>query len=185
MRKLASLSIAVLASFALAATASATLSATIQGPNTPGTHIYSIVLSTDTSDAIRGIGASINTTGLYTGVWTDGGGVGPFTLNLNGPLLPPVAATTGYAGSWAWSSGATQLGGSFTIGTVQITVGGGDVVMPDFTGVLDGFVTSSFTTVFPNPANVTGITIIPEPTTAALLGLGIVGLVVAGRRNRA
>lgn len=185
MRKLASLGMAVLASFALAATASATLSATIVGPNTPGTHVYSIVLSTDSADQIRGIGASIFTTGLYTGVFTDGGATGPFTLNLAGPLTPPLAAGTGYAGSWAWSSGAPQLGGTFTIGTVQITVGAGQIVRPDFTGVLDGFVTNSFTTVFPSPANVTGITIIPEPTTAALLGLGIVGLVVAGRRSRA
>lgn len=186
MRKLASLSMAVVASFALAATASATLSASITGPNTPGTHVYSIVLSFSAGDDIRGFGGSISTTGVYTGVYTDPATVGTFTTNLAGPLAPPTAAGTGYAGSWAFV-GATPntVGGSFTIGTVEITVGAGNVVMADLSGVLDGFVSSGFSTIFPSPGNVTGITIIPEPTTAALLGLGIVGLVVAGRRSRA
>ena len=35
-----------------------------------------------------------------------------------------------------------------------------------------------------NSANTTNVTVIPEPGTALLMGLGLVGLGVAGRRNR-
>ena len=182
MRKLATLSMAVVASFALAGAASALMTASIVGSNLPGTNVYSIVMSFATGDegGIVGLFSSVTTTGIYTGAFTD---VSPaaFPTNAGGPLTPPVAAGTGFAGVWGHVAGSPQLGGSYTIGTVTIAVLPGDVII-NFMSSLDGFVTNSFGTVL--PSTITGVTIIPEPTTAALLGLGIVGLVMAGRRSR-
>lgn len=184
MRKLATLSIALVAAFAWAGTASAVMSVAIVGPNTPGTHTYSIVMSFDPGDGggIRAIVSSMTTTGTYTGVFTDPA-VPSFPNNFGGPLTPPGAGNTGVTGSWGHGANVAIASGTFTIGTAEITVSAGQTIGV-FQSTLDGFVTNSFYTVAPNfiaPA----ITIIPEPTTAALLGLGIVGLVVAGRRSRA
>lgn len=186
MRKVASLVAVVVASLALAGAASATISATIVGPNTPGTNTYSIVLSFATSDfgGIRGLVGSVTTTGTYTGVFTDPA-LAAFPTNLGGPLDPPDPGETGLTGSWGHVAGSPQPGGSYTIGTAEITVVAGDTITASFAGSIDGFVTNNFSTVVPLPGNITGITVIPEPTTAALLGLGIVGLVMAGRRSRA
>ncbi len=173
---------AVVASLALAGPASALLSAEITGPNTPGTNTYTITMTFATGDGggIRGVVSSVTTTGTYTGVFTDGPG-GTFPTNLGGPAAP---AGTGVHGSWGFVAGTPQAGQTVVLGTVQITVAPGDVVNPFFTS-LDGFVTNSFSTVQPLAGNITGVTIIPEPTTASLLALGIVGLVLAGRKSRA
>jgi hypothetical protein len=180
MRKLAILSMAVVASLTVAGAASAIRTAAITGPNTPGTNTYTITMTWDDAN-ISGVVVSVNTDGTYTGAFTE------TTPGFNTPLAGPnvLAASTGVAGSWGAVNGTGPVPGqTLTIGTVEITVGAGDVINPFF-GSLDGFVTfTSFTTVGPN-APLSGVTIIPEPTTAALLGLGIVGLVVAGRRNRA
>lgn len=180
MRKIATLSMALMASFALAATASATRSAAITGPNTPGTNTYTITMTFDTADNISGIVVGVNTTGTYTGVFTDTPPA-QFPTNLAGPT---PCAGTGVCQYWGDVAGAgAQAGATYTLGTVQITVGAGDTINPYF-GSLAGFVTfTSFNTLGPN-GPLTGVTIIPEPTTASLLGLGIVGLVVAGRRSR-
>jgi hypothetical protein len=184
MRKLATLSIAVVATLAMAGSASAVTSVSIVGPNTPGTHVYSIVMSFDPGDGggIRGLVSSLTTTGTYTGVFTDPV-LASFPTNLGGPLTPPANGNTGITGSWGHTAGSAVASGTFTVGTAEITVAPGQTVQA-YIGSLDGFVTNGFYTVAPSfiaPA----ITIIPEPTTAALLGLGIVGLVVAGRRSRA
>lgn len=186
MRKFATLSIALIASLAMAGTASAVMSAAIVGPNTPGTHVYAITLSFDTADNVSGIVGGVVTTGTYTGVFTDASPPG-FPTNLGGPAgqLPPTAAGTGIAQYWGHVTGSgAQPGGTYTVGTVEITVSAGQTINPYF-GTLAGFVTNTyFSTLAPN-GPLTGITIIPEPTTAALLGLGIMGLVLAGRRSRA
>lgn len=180
MRKLAVLSMAVVASLTVAGAASALRTAAITGPNTPGTHTYTITMTWDEAN-LAGVVVSVNTTGTYTGVFTET--TPGFSTPLAGP--GPIAVGTGIRGSWGAVNGAGPVPGqTLTIGTVEITVAAGQVVNPYF-GSLDGWVTfTSFTTVGPN-APLSGVTIIPEPTTAALLGLGIVGLVVAGRRNRA
>ena len=171
---------AVVASFALAGAASALGSAAITGPDTPGTNTYTITMTFVTGDfgGVRGVISSVTTTGTYTGVFTDGPG-GTFGTNLGGPAAP---AGTGVHGSWGFVAGTPQAGQTVVLGTVEITVGVGDTIFPFFTSV-DGFISNSFTTVAPN-GPITGITIIPEPTTASLLGLGIVGLVLAGRKRR-
>jgi len=74
MRKLATLSMAVVASFALAGAASATMVASIVGSNLPGTNVYSIVMSfgpLDGAGGIVGLSSSVTTTGIYTGAFTD------------------------------------------------------------------------------------------------------------------
>jgi len=187
MRKLASLSMAVVASFALAGAASATMVASIVGSNLPGTNVYSIVMSfgpLDGAGGIVGLSSSVTTTGIYTGAFTDAVTPGGFfTGNSAGPLTPPLLGNTGFTGIWGHVAGSPQPAGSYTIGTVTITVGAGNVISP-FMSTLDGFVTgASFSTVAPD--SIISVTVIPEPTTAALLGLGIVGLVMAGRRSRA
>jgi len=185
MRKVASLVAAVVASFAFAGAASALMTAAITGSNTPGTNVYTLTMSWATSDNVAGVLMGVTTTGVYTGVFTDGPGT-PFGTNFGGPVTP---AGTGGAGTWGFTAGGPQPGGTVTLGTVEITVVAGQTIDPRFNFTFptyEGFITgiSSFTTVLPN-GPLTGVTIIPEPTTAALLGLGIAGLVLAGRRSRA
>lgn len=184
MRKLASLSIAVIASFVLAGAASAAVlagsSMLISGSNTPGTNTYTITLTFATADQVTGYAVSTDTTGTYTGVFTEPVVAG-FAGAIAGPVVTP--ASTGVAGSWGAVAGVNgpQPGGTYTIGTVQITVGAGQTVGIFLSGV-DGILANSTTL---TPESVNTITIIPEPTTASLLGLGIVGLIIAGRKSRA
>jgi hypothetical protein len=180
MRKLATLTGvlgAVVATLALAGSASAA-SISIVGSNAPGTNTYDIVLSFTTGEAVAGFAVSTTTDGTYTGAFTESTPVA-FSIPLPGP--GPIAVGTGIRGSWGASSFGPQVGGTFTIGTIEITVGAGNTIDPFFT-LADGVVTTSGTSI---ATTLTGVTIIPEPTTASLLGLGIAGLVLAGRRRRA
>jgi len=178
MRKVIALVAAVGASFALAASASAA-SITIVGSSAPGTNTYDIVLSFSTGELVSGFATStLLVGGVYTGAFTETI-PGAFSIGLPGPTVPPLS--TGIVGSWGGISFSPVVGGTFTIGTVTVTVAPTDTLIPFFT-LADGVVTTGSGIV---PTTLTGVTIIPEPTTAALLGLGIVGLVMAGRRNRA
>jgi len=184
MRKVATVLSAIGASFVLASAASAATSFSIEGSNTPGTNVYSIVFSYAAGDQVQGYGISVNTSGTYTGAFTRSAPA-PFGTNVNNVVIP--GSNTGTASSWAAvSGGVLGPGGTFTIGTITITVAAGQhvnpvVVVAGVDGVLEG--TGFGTTVAPDQLN--GLTIIPEPTTAALLGLGLVGLVMSGRRGRA
>jgi len=178
MRKLATLVSAVAVALALAGSASAA-SITIQGSTSPGVNTYDIVLSFTTGELVAGVAVAVDSTGLYTGNFTETF-PGGFSIPLPGPG-PITPGSTGIVSSWGASSFGPQTGGTFTIGTVEITVGAGQFVNPIFT-LADGVVTQGSGFV---PTTLTGVTVIPEPTTASLLGLGILGLVVAGRRSRA
>jgi len=185
MRKLVTLSIAVLASFALAGAASATISLAITGSNTPGTNAYSIVLSVATSDGAVGYLMRVDQDGSFAGVAAN---LAPFPFSSPAGVLSLTPCSNCFVGNYGAVSGVNGVAatGSYTIGTLTLTVGAGDTINLNFSGPAAGILTfDGSTSVTITPTNLTGITIIPEPTTAGLLGLGIVGLVLAGRRNRA
>jgi hypothetical protein len=181
MRKVVTVLSAIGASLALASSASALGSFSIQGSNLPGTNTYSIVMTYPGGATVQGYATGVTTTGTYTGIGSRSNPA-PFTTALGS--LTVVNGQTGRVSTWAATSGGVDgPGGTFTIGTIQITVVAGNTVAPDI-GLGDGFYTAGNSTTV-EPDSVSGITIVPEPTTAALLGLGILGLVVSGRRSRA
>jgi hypothetical protein len=95
----------------------------------------------------------------------------------------PGAPSAGNAGGL---SGATFNSGTYTIGSYTVranAIGNGSVSIRIRQGFewLDGQYNN-----LPDPtSNTLNINVIPEPATAGLIGLGLVGLVLAGRRNRA
>ena len=76
--------------------------------------------------------------------------------------------------------------GTFTVGTMTLTgMSPGEttvqlIIRPGLEWI-DGFDNE----VIPPTLGSAVVTVIPEPATAALLGLGLVGLIAAGRRSRA
>jgi hypothetical protein len=185
MRKLASLSIAVLASFALAGAASATITMAVVGSNAPGTNVYSITLSVDVSDNVVGFFYGVAQDGSYNGIASV---LTPFPFSSASGILslaPCVNCTVGNFGAVTGVNGIVPTG-TYTVGTISLTVGVGDVIAPTFAVPVGGItVYTGSTSSTIQPTGLTGVTIIPEPTTASLLGLGIVGLVLAGRKRRA
>jgi hypothetical protein len=110
------------------------------------------------------------------------------------PLTPDCGSINQIPGGTAQSleqgvaSGTT--GGTFgklKIGTVTFHVSGTgtDTITPFYVEFVDGFLQNDGTT-FTSTAPVFGavVNIVPEPATAVLIGLGILGLGVSGRRRR-
>jgi hypothetical protein len=106
------------------------------------------------------------------GVWDTGTQIGNFGCLVGPPSNPPsIAAGTYQIGTIVWDTSGTTSG-TETISIVGVIVG----------AIINGINVDVSSTV------VVGshiITIIPEPGTASLLGLGLVGLILAGRRSRA
>jgi hypothetical protein len=103
-----------------------------------------------------------------------------------------LASVSGYvpwvAGALATNNAFNQLGG-VAVSTVSglltavMTFHADSSGVVDFAWLEDG--TSNHLNFFglTTGAGTTSVTIIPEPTTAGLMGLGLVGLVIAGRRR--
>jgi hypothetical protein len=124
------------------------------------------------------------------------GSYAPLVAGL-GP--PPAVESTGVSAGRisTFESGKATSGtplpiGSYAVGTARFVVTGG--VSNDGTDIFAGFFNVGVDDVLNNlnlaiaPGSIffgaASVNVIPEPGTASLLGLGLVGLVLAGRRSR-
>lgn len=112
-----------------------------------------------------------------------------------GPVLPKVAGTADCApacdtayGSFGGATAGTTGAGVYTVGSINFDTSGVLAGLHNIlnflrTGV-DGAVNKGGS---PAPIQINGaiLNVIPEPGTASLLGLGIMGLVAAGRSRKA
>ena len=118
------------------------------------------------------VGACVNTATTGTCIYANPPG-----------LLPPAPNAGNYGGI---TTGIANFG-TFTVGTITLTgvaVGASTVQVIIRPGLewADGFANALPTQPTLGSALVT---VIPEPATASLIGLGLVGLLLAGRRSRA
>jgi len=123
---------------------------------------------------------------------TDGSlGAPTMTAAVNTP--PPGAGAVQFSvgPQQAGAFGGLALGqidaGTYTVGTITIqagtSTGAFGVVSFQRSGIDDWLDTSGYNVILPELGTAT-MNVIPEPGTAGLLGLGLVGLIAVGRRSR-
>jgi hypothetical protein len=118
----------------------------------------------------------------HTGAWISGGAGLTFFGNVPGEYLAAISASTITPGV---DIDATD--GKISIGSIKFHVDAVSLAGAEVSGCYncgtfgptgDGiFGSGDLTTTF------NGLNLVPEPTTASLLGLGLLGLTVAGRRR--
>jgi hypothetical protein len=129
----------------------------------------------------RGVGVSFNKLGVLqsactppTGLTDYGGVIQSFDCIVAPPNAPPqMTAGTYKIGTLVWDTSAVT-GDSTIAAYINSLIDG-------VAAVIDGNILDISSTVI---VGTHILTIIPEPGTASLLGLGLVGLILAGRRSR-
>jgi len=178
-------------SYAVDAEAAPVLSLVWQGSNsvTPGgSATLNVVLNSDVdlsaATIMVGIADASGTAPKITAATnTPPPSLGSVQFNISPPA--PNGSTVGAFGGLSLGS---QAPGVFTIGTVTVQAGAGvgNFAINPFqrAGVDDWLDASAINVIIPTLNGAT-LNVIPEPGTAALLGLGLVGLIAVGRRSRA
>jgi hypothetical protein len=170
----------------------------------------SLIMTTDQTLAAHGVSINYDTDlgnelnflagkewlGTSFGTTTMAGTYASLVAGLGPPA--PVESTNAVAGRInTYESGKTPAGaflptGSYAVGTARFVVNpgastdGDDLFLGLFSVGIDDVI-NNLNGVIPSSGLVFGtaaVNVIPEPGTATLLGLGLVGLVMAGRRAR-
>jgi hypothetical protein len=154
-----------------------------------GIHAFSINFDSDLGDELNLLAAKAWSGFTYM-VTMASATYSPLGTGV-GPNIESTGAVGGQIGTYESGTTATQglPAGTYTVGTARFLVTGNVSTDGDdlFSGLfrvgIDGIFNGAnlaTTNVFGNGS----VNAIPEPGTASLLGLGIVGLVLAGRRSR-
>jgi hypothetical protein len=151
-----------------------------------GTVQYQITLTT--TQTITGVGVSAAYDSSASAVGSQNPNIfvftPPSTFTSLGQLGPgPVAVGPGTLSSWNYGTvGAPLPVGVFNLGTLTVTTAVSTGVTVGVLTVNDDYTDAAFQSIALGAGNAQ-INVVPEPGTALLMGLGIIGLAVAGRRE--
>lgn len=203
MRTLARILAAVGLALAVGTTASATISVDLNqiGGTYAGeglavvagdTLVLEIVVSSDGLGPDTGLTIA-DTPILYAGVANPGGTATEAAFHfINGVVMTPLSTGFGDSGTvvTGWDMQTLSAPGAPSVPAWSTQLGTFTVTLTGATGVITFDATTTIAGA--NFVDITGasnldsfqVGIIPEPTTASLLGMGLLGLTIAGRRRK-